>query len=1818
MTDLGPTTVRMRKPRVSFGLRRATSLERLACALLALAFAPLLATAQEAPIPERYATTFSDTDYFGGDLTPLFNVTLEQCLSTCLRQEACAGFTFDQRNGACFPKSSLGAPIAFEGALSGVVSRQSGAALDRARAAATALGFLDRHDFAAAYEQASSMAKRYQADGRSAAQLLAAARGQPPAQAVNSTGAAVTVTDSGMAWLAHSRVLAHEAARDQNRRYALNRGAVLAALNASLRLPDASRAEALVVMAGALEATYRGEAALGALRLADQLSPGVAPEELARARERFGFRLLTHDVDASSAAPRICVHFSEDLSPIRDYGPFVQHDARGLALEVEGQQLCVTGIEYGESYRLTLRAGLPSTSGDALARDVPLEVYVRDRAPSVRFPGRGYVLPATGPRALPVETVNADGLELRLLRVSDRNLVAAIREGNFAQALNVWEGERFEALLAEPVWQGEARLEGHLNRATTSRLPLTEVGALEPGVYVLRASVPGTEPFEVAPATQWFMVSDLGVTTLAGTDGLHVVAQRLSDGRPAEGLQVTLLARSNRVLGAAHTDSQGHVRFAAALTQGTGAAAPAMVLVEGLGDMAVLSLQEAEFDLSDRGVAGRAAPGPVDVFLTTDRGAYRPGEVVHVTALARDHQARAIPGLPLIARLLRPDGVEYARVVSHDERAGGHVVSLPLGYDVPRGVWRVEMLADPDAPALASQTVLVEDFIPERIDFELSLEDDAPIDVSSPPYLLIDARHTFGPPAAGLALSGSVSVYATPELDGWPGFHFGRFDQRIDAQRRMFDSGLQTDADGRLSAPLPLDRLTLDNRPYALAVNATLVDGASRPVERSLTRELRPAGPIVGIRPAFEGSLPEDSDARFDLVLVGPDRAALSGDLRWQVDRIHTRYQWFDHGGRWHWEPVSERQRVAEGVATVAGRPVGIAVPVTWGRHEVRVTYEGAAYASASVSFSAGWYAIDTTRETPEMLELSLDAAEYAPGDVARLRIVPEGAGMALVSVLSDRVVDMRLVPITGETVVELPVTDDWGVGAYVTASLIRPSDGPEYLPARSLGLAHASVAPGARTLDTVLDAPAAAKPRERLELTLELRDAADGPAFATVAAIDVGALTLTGFASPDPIGHYFGQRSLGVAIRDLFGRLIDARSGALGQVRSGGGFDPGDGQRDGPLPAEDVLALFSGPVELVGGRALVGFDLPAFNGTVRVMAVTWTDHAVGQAQADVLVRDPVVVQPSLPRFMTPGDISRLRLELTHATGPAGEMGLQVEGHGLGEVPASVTLAEGGRAVLDLPLRPTEVGDHEYVITLTTPDGSSLTREVRLSVAHTDPEIARSTQFVLAPGESYRFSDDALAGLRPGTARATLAAGAGAALDLPGLVQRLLAYPYGCTEQISSSLQPLLLAGNQVLELGFLTEAEVAERLQAGVDRILTRQGRGGSFGAWSAGGYDLWLDAYVTDVLLLAEAHGASLPAHALRSALNNLRNQVAQAGSIHDGAAAYAYAFYVLARAGEAAIGDLRYYADTLAERFDTPLAAAHLGAALSAHGERARADAMFTQARDLALASDDAGGWRYDYGTVLRDRAGLLALAIEAGSGAVDRLQLASMLARRAPVHHLSTQEAAWALRAAVAMSAAGQGLILDGRPVIGDVVRLFDGEPAVIRNAGQANVTVTLTAFGVPEMAPEAGGVGYTITRSHFTMEGAAADSSDVRVGDRVVVSLEIRPDRGVAGGRLLIDDALPAGFEIDNANLLRAGDVAALDWLAVDVSAEMTEARADRFLAAVDWLAEAPLRLAYVVRAVSPGEFHYPAAAVEDMYRPTNRALGAAGRLFIGP
>lgn len=1795
----------------------------LAVAALLLSVAPDLSHAQDL-VPQKRLILSQDVDLPGGDIGSAFDTTLEACERACLANGSCEAFTFNTRNGSCFLKSGAGEAQPYAGAYSGYVLANDADLAERARVRRGELGFVQDWEWGAVTAQAEGMANLH-VTGTWTADELALAAQDAEAQgdftgAAWYLGAAVNLTDAAGDWGEYARLLVAAGDVDGPDQQSFRDRGYQAALNAYLRAEGAAeRHTILVTMGEALERLGRGSDKVKALRLAQSLQArDDTAAALADAAAQYGFRIVENRVESDSARPRICATFSEDLvAKGVDYASFVQLDEPGLTVTAQFRDVCVEGLTHGQRATVTFRQGLPAADGQVLDASVDITQYIRDRSPGVRFPGRAYVLPRVGGAALPVETVNTEALDLVLYRVTDRNLIRAFQNGYLSAPIAEWQEYDFTGQTGTEVWKGSATVGMEVNRDVTTRLPMEEALAGQPaGVYALRASVPGKEAWQVPAGWQWFTVSDLGVSTLSGVDGLHVFVRSLGTAEAKAGVSVDLLSNGNEVLGTVATDDQGYARFDAGLTKGAGAAAPALVVVrEGEEDVAFLSLTDPEFDLSDRGVEGREAAPPVDVFLTTDRGAYRAGETVYATALARDSGAAAIEGLPLTVVVKRPDGVEHARQVVNDW-GGGYVITQPILASAPRGVWRMEVLADADAPPLTSATFLVEDFLPERIDFDVALPDGMrPGEVAE---LGVSARYLFGAPGADLGVEGEVLIRQAETLAGWDGYRFGAHDAPFSAVMQGFDPA-RTDAAGAAMVSVALPDVGDPGVPLEARVAVRVAEGSGRPVERVSTVALAPASAMIGVKPLFDGVVAENAEARFSLVGIGTDGKAAPVGAKWDLTRIETTYQWYQSYGNWMWEPVTRRERIAEGEVALDGA-TEIAVPVTWGEYVLTVTQADGA-ALTSVPFSAGWFAAADAASTPDTLDLSLDKAAYAAGETAKLRLVPRFAGKAVVMVLSNRLIAMQAVDVAeGENVIDLPVTDDWGAGVYVTAQVLRPMDvAAGRNPARALGLAHAAVDPGARALSAAVEVAAEADPRGVLPVAVKVDGVTAGEtAYVTIAAVDQGILNLTGYQAPDPQGHYFGQRKLGVGIRDIYGRLIDGLNGAEGTVRSGG--DAGAQARlQAPPPTEELVAYFTGPIEVgADGYARTEFTLPAFNGTVKVMAVAWSKTGVGQASADVLVRDPVVVTASLPRFMAPGDESRVMLEIVHATGPFGTMQLAVEGRGVtvGDAPATIDLAEKGKQVIAVPVVAGDEGVQEVAVTLTTPDGKVLEKVLALPVQRNDPEVVRVSRFDLAQGQTFSFDDAVLAGYLPG-ARATLAIGPLARLNAPGLLASLDRYPYGCTEQMVSKGMPLLYFDEVAQAMSLPWADNVQGRLQQAVAEILTNQGAEGGFGLWGPGSGDMWLDAYVTDFLSRAKARGFDVPDAAFRMALDNLRNQVNFAADFDYGGEALAYALMVLAREGAAAIGDLRYYADVKGDAFATPTAMAQLGAALAAYGEQARADAMFAR----AAAALDAGTqeveqvFRADYGTPYRDAAAVLTLAVEAGSNAVDREALTDRIATSGV---LSTQESTWALLAANALidRPDATGVTIDGAPAEGPLVevRALGAVPIAVANGG-ADTTLTLTSFGVPEGDEAASGNGYAITRSYYAMDGTPLDASSVKVGTRMVAVLEVTPfGRGEA--RLMVADPLPAGFEIDNPNLMTAGSVPALEGLGLLDVVNHAQYRQDRFLAAVDRMDNTPFRLAYVVRAVSPGTFRHPAASVEDMYRPDFRAVGETGRVSV--
>ena len=433
---------------------------------------------------------------------------------------------------------------------------------------------------------------------------------------------------------------------------------------------QAEEADALAVLGRAMSERKLWRPALDSLRLSlDMREVAEVRGQYEKLRDQHGFRLLDYTVDSDGASPRACFQFSEDLAKRVDFAPFLALAGTDKpALTAEGKQLCVDGLKHGERYNINLRAGLPSTVKESLPKSAEFNIYVRDRKPFVRFTGRAYVLPRTGQRGIPLVSVNTPSVNVNVFRIGDRNLINTVVDSDFQKTLSSYQLSSLGDERGVKVWTGELATASTLNQDVVTAFPVDQaLGDLQPGVYVMTASAkgPGSGDDDGSLATQWFIVSDMGLTAFSGNDGIHVFVNSLASTEAVAKAEVRLVARNNEILATRKTDDAGHVLFEAGLARGEGGLSPALLTVmSDKADYAFLSLKTNAFDLTDRGVSGRVVPPGADAFVYAERGVYRSNETVYLTALLRDGQGNAMAGGPLTLVIERPDGVEFRRAVA--------------------------------------------------------------------------------------------------------------------------------------------------------------------------------------------------------------------------------------------------------------------------------------------------------------------------------------------------------------------------------------------------------------------------------------------------------------------------------------------------------------------------------------------------------------------------------------------------------------------------------------------------------------------------------------------------------------------------------------------------------------------------------------------------------------------------------------------------------------------------------------------------------------------------------------------------------------------------------------------------------------------------------------------------------------------------------------------------------------------------------------------------------------------------------------------------
>ncbi len=1523
------------------------------------------------------------------------------------------------------------------------------------------------------------------------------------------------------------------------------------------------------------------------------------------------------------------------------------------------------------SYTVTLKQGLPGNGGTSLGEDAVYTVYFPDADPALELKASGNYMSPHGSMVLPFRTIGMTKCRVSLNRVYPNNLVYLVTRQNacdddYYYGSHPGDGlGRDEAATEFAIARDPAAIVEH--RFSLKDLTRGQKGAF----YVTINASNGKDNWQ---ERHHLVISDTGLSVKQSDGELLVWANSIRTLAPVAGAEIRVFSEANQELISGATDPEGLARLRVGTNDAAGA--PFLVSAQKDDDLTYLVLGRSGVEVKGgAGDRGFLAEG-YEACLFTDRGIYRPGETTHARAIVRGPDGAAPPPFPVQLRVLRPDGRLEKTISAMLSGYGTAGFDIPWPGFAGTGRYRLELALPGDKKVLGSAHVAVEEFVPPQIKVEVKT-DPARTQAGGEISAEVRADYLFGRPAAGLPSEVRVEIAPQPvKFERFPEFEFGDPGKPFQTVRQAAGKA-PLDENGSAAYALTVSRDWRPPAALRLLILGTVTEIGGRGVTACAGRDVDVYPFYIGLGRGEE-AITTGREHTFSAVTVSPAGAVTSAAARLKlaVEKLGWATV-LKKGPDDSYIYCSEKQaaKVHDGeVAFQDGRASFAFTPAGDGDYRLSLR-DPASGASSAIEFRAGapgqhW----ETRSlaAPDVVELKFDKERYAAGETATLVIKAPFPGKALVTLESSRVLDCRVVALEKNTAeLKFPVRADYAPNVYCAVTVIRPAVSEKlWGQHRAAGMAPLAVDAPERRASLALAAPDRIRPCQKLEVGIETtgEDGQGIPAEVVVAAVDEGICMLTDFKTPDPYAFFMAVRRPAVALRDLYSLLMpELEKSVGGEPSSPGGDDllAGLGKRLNPVKARRFkpVALWSAAVMTdASGRARVEFEVPEFTGQLRLMAVAVDRQRLAAAERKVAVARPLVVQSSLPRFLAPADAFSLPVQILNETGADGEAAVRVAcsgplalGDGRPGAERRIALPKGGCTNL------------EFRLAAAAAPGQAL---CRLEVEMAGEKFAEDTELAVRPpagrtvlAGSGRLAAGKKAALElpanwlEGTAENNLWLSALPSVELGGSLAYLLGYPYGCLEQTTSKSFPLLYLCDLAAPThpGWPDRREIGRMVQSGIQRVLGMQRNDGSFSMWGNGETYPWGTLYATHFLVAADQAGYPVPAGRTQAACEFIEQWMARKAEVGNSVEAKndtydrSYACVVLALAGRPHHGWMTRLAEQSAKLdYDAKV---NLASALLAAGKRREGNALLGAIEIPAepnLARQAGGSLRSN----TRADAMLLAAWLEADPdsaaipGLVHRLE-----AGRNNGRWDTTQENALAL---MALGRYSSLLARDRKPISGRVTagglpplefagtnefhaplgipggasspERASGERLVdkplhpwnghveILNQGDGPIYYYWKSEGVPGdgmIAEEDRGL--KVRREILGLDGGPADPAELRQGDLFVIRVILETDNAGAEN-IIVDDLLPAGLEIENANLKTSQvvgwckDKQTLALLHADIRDDRMIAFPARFSGNQEYY--------YAVRAVTPGEFVLPPIAATCMYDPAIRSVHGAGRVRV--
>lgn len=1540
-----------------------------------------------------------------------------------------------------------------------------------------------------------------------------------------------------------------------------------------------------------------------------------------------------------------------------------------------------------------LNQGIRSKSGLNLKEAVVRQIILDEQKPGVRFIGKGVIIPQSTQLSVPFQAIYLRGVTVSVIKILEQNIGQFLQSNNLDESGELMRVGRLIARktifldeegldlsrwntfavdlkrLIEPEPGAIYRLELSFDRPLSAypcgndtvkiskeqilasdEIRFKEESArFDEGAYYYRqydwSSYNWKEWNDPCSDSYYFnkvegkniLATNLGLVALMGQDNdMTVLVHNIQNTEPERGVTVTAYNYQHQALASGTTDDKGQVRLD--LSSGR----PFYLIASQGTQRSYLRVDNGlALSLSSFDVSGEVVQKGIKGFIYGERGVWRPGDTLHLGFMLNDRAKQLPAEHPVVMELYNPLGQMYARKTQTRGELGLYVFDFVTEADAPTGAWNVKAQV---GGVSFSKRLRIESIKPNRLKIALSMPEKTLLR-GEPMDARLHVEWLQGAIARNLKYDIQGTFIATPTtFEGYKGFYFDDPSRVFNTEESKLISGVTNErGDATVQARFELG----STAPGMLLANlVTRVYEESGDFSIDADRMLySPYRRYAGIKSPQKEKEQLNTGTNYTYEVASVDylgKPQANTELDVKVYKVYW-YWWWDSNSSGLANYVSDSYNKPVKTFTVRTDGDGrgtfqLSFPdKEWGTYFISVKDKESKHSTGVMSYF-DWPYNEGRRntdgsESATMLSFKTDKDSYTPGEKMVVTFPSTKGSRAIISIENG----VRVLSLTGhtcedkQTTVRLDVTKDMQPNAYVYITLLQPHGITKNdLPIRLYGVVPFTVTSPESHLTPVIQSPAELKPDASYTVSVSEKN---GKEMAyTLAVVDEGLLDLTRFRTPEPWKAFNAREALGVNTWDLYNYVVGAYGGRIEQLFSIGGDDALNKGPKAIVNRFKPVVRFDGPFLLKKGKtARHTYQMPNYNGRVKIMVVAGNGEAYGHADKSVMVRKPVMLLGTLPRVIGVGEEMVVPATVFATEDGVGAVNVSIACSSnmevVGEATRSLSFERKGDQQASFRIRVKKNPGIGKVTITATGKGDKSVYETELEIRTVRRPQVKVTAATLEVGKSWKETV-AMPGAT-GTNQLTLEVSDIAPVNLSSRLSYLLGYPHGCLEQITSKGFPQLYISS-FTDLTPRQAKSTEEAVKEVIRRLRSYQTVDGAFAYWPGGtSSNGWGTVYATHFLLEASKKGYLVPEAMKQSVLNNLRRvarnwKPATSYYMDSEETTQAYRLYVLALAGSPEMGAM----NRLKEMKDlTSMSRWSLASAYALVGREDVAQDLIS--KTTALPS---GYSEYDetFGSDARDQSIQLMTLCLLDKGKEAATLVEELSKQLSSDDWLSTQSTAFAL---VALSdylakyrvdgamdftyACGgkDGQVKTDKNIWSETLLDKAGTSANVelKNTGKSTLFARIITEGIPEQGEEkAYANGVSLAVSYVDLNGRPVNVAQLEQGTNFSAVVTVKNPSARGYNNLVLSEIFPAGWEILNTRFLNES---ATDSLTAGVNYQ--DIRDDRVYSYIDRLpAGSQVTVKINLCAVYPGRFYLPPVYCEAMYDYLIRANTAGQEVTV--